>query len=49
MTAEILFLKNHFPENYHVRIALVGGTVRDMLLGKDSQDIDLVTDLPEAA
>lgn len=49
MTAKILFLKNHFPENYHFRIAIVGGTVRDMLLGKDSQDIDLVTDLPESA
>ncbi len=49
MTAEILFVKNHFPEKYHDRIAIVGGTVRDFMLGKDSQDIDLVTDLPEAA
>jgi tRNA nucleotidyltransferase (CCA-adding enzyme) len=49
MTEVILFLKNLFPESYHVRIAIVGGTVRDMLIGRDNQDIDLVTDLSHAA
>ncbi|MDD2898267.1 MAG: phosphohydrolase [Desulfuromonadaceae bacterium] len=35
-------LKSLFPPALHDRIILVGGTVRDMLLGRDSTDIDLV-------
>ena len=43
---EILpFLKNLFPPSRHDRVALVGGTVRDMLLGRESQDIDLAAAL----
>lgn len=37
--------KNLFPSSCHDRIFHVGGTVRDMLLGKESQDIDLVAAL----
>lgn len=44
----ITFLKNLFPAESHDRVILVGGTVRDMLLGRASQDIDLVTNLPSA-
>ncbi len=46
MTALITFLKNLFPRPYHDRIILVGGTVRDLLSGRESQDIDLVAALP---
>jgi len=42
----ITFIHNLFPAELHRRIVLVGGTVRDMLLGKESQDIDLVAALP---
>ncbi len=45
MTAIITFLKNLFPSSQHNRIVLVGGTVRDMLMGKESQDIDLAAAL----
>ncbi len=40
------FLKSLFPPSCHDRVYLVGGTVRGMLLGRESQDIDLVADLP---
>lgn len=40
------FLKSLFPPSRHDRVYLVGGTVRDMLLGRESQDIDLVAALP---
>lgn len=46
MTAILPFLKKLFPPTRHDRIALVGGTVRDMLLGIENQDIDLVAALP---
>ena len=45
MTATIPFLKDLFPPSRHGRVLLVGGTVRDMLLGRESGDIDLVTAL----
>jgi tRNA nucleotidyltransferase (CCA-adding enzyme) len=45
MTAILPFLKSLFPPSLHDRVALVGGTVRDMLLGTESQDIDLVAAL----
>ncbi len=45
MTAIIPFLKNLFPPSCHSRVALVGGTVRDMLTGSGGRDIDLVAAL----
>jgi len=44
--AIIPILKSLFPPSRHDRVYLVGGTVRDMLLRRESQDIDLVTALP---
>jgi tRNA nucleotidyltransferase (CCA-adding enzyme) len=41
-------LRNLFPPVYHQRIYLVGGSVRDCLLGRESRDIDLAADLTEA-
>jgi len=45
VTTIISFLKSLFPPSCHDRVLLVGGTVRDMLLGTESQDIDLVAAL----
>lgn len=45
MTAILPFLKSFFPPPCHDQVFLVGGTVRDMLLGRKNQDIDLVTTL----
>ncbi|MFA7404517.1 MAG: HD domain-containing protein [Pelobacteraceae bacterium] len=45
MTTILPFLKSLFPVSCHNRVALVGGTVRDMLLGTESRDIDLVAAL----
>ena len=45
MTAPIPFLKSLFPPSCHCRVLLVGGTVRDMLLGRKNGDIDLVSSL----
>ena len=42
----ITFIHNLFPAELHSRIVLVGGTVRDMLLGRESQDLDLVAAFP---
>lgn len=42
MTAILTFLKNLFPPRLHDQVVLVGGSVRDMLLGRASQDIDLI-------
>jgi len=39
-------LKNLFPEPLHNRIFLVGGMVRDILLGVECQDIDLAAAIP---
>ncbi len=39
-------LKGLFPAPCHSRVFLVGGIVRDFLLGKESQDIDLAAALP---
>lgn len=47
MTALIPFLKELFPRSCHDRILLVGGTVRDLLTGKEPQDIDLVAAVSE--
>ncbi len=41
----IAFLKALFTESSHERIFLVGGVVRDVLLGQDCKDIDLVAAL----
>lgn len=46
MTAILPFLKTLFPPPLHDRVLLVGGTVRDQLLGRESRDIDLVAALP---
>jgi tRNA nucleotidyltransferase (CCA-adding enzyme) len=45
VTTILLFLKNLFPSSCHGRIVLVGGTVRDLLLNRENQDIDLVAAL----
>lgn len=45
MDAIIAFLRILFPASCHGRIFLVGGCVRDHLLGLSSQDIDLVAAL----
>lgn len=47
MTALLPFLKSLFPPSCHDRVLLVGGTVRDMLLGAESRDIDLVAALSD--
>jgi tRNA nucleotidyltransferase (CCA-adding enzyme) len=41
----ISFLKGLFPVACHDRIVMVGGTVRDMLLGRKCNDLDLVAAL----
>ena len=38
-------LKGIFPEAAHQRIFLVGGAVRDILLGQENTDIDLAASL----
>lgn len=48
MTSILPFLRSLFPPHLHDRVLLVGGTVRDMLLGWEGQDIDLVTALSPA-
>lgn len=48
MTAALSFLKSLFPASCHDRTLMVGGTVRDLLLGVESRDLDLVTDLSPA-
>ena len=40
------FLRQHFPEEVNHLVWLVGGSVRDMLLGREIRDIDLVAALP---
>lgn len=45
MTEILPLLKSLFSPSRHGRVLLVGGTVRDMLLGRESQDIDLVAAL----
>ena len=39
-------MKKFFPERLHSRIFLIGGMVRDILLGIDCQDIDLAAAVP---
>lgn len=46
MTSDIKPVKQLFPEQCHKQIFLVGGCVRDNLLGRESRDIDLVAALP---
>lgn len=49
MTENILtFIRSHFPAGSHDQIALVGGSVRDMMLGTESRDLDLVAALSHA-
>jgi tRNA nucleotidyltransferase (CCA-adding enzyme) len=45
MNHAIIFLKGLFPTACHDRIFLVGGSIRDMLLGKKNRDLDLVAAL----
>jgi tRNA nucleotidyltransferase (CCA-adding enzyme) len=45
--AALVLLRPLFPPELHTRIFLVGGAVRDLLLGKESVDLDLVVALPE--
>lgn len=40
-------LQQFFPQQYHDRIFLVGGTVRDFLLQQPACDYDLIAALPE--
>lgn len=47
MTALLSFLKSLFPPGAHDRVLLVGGTVRDMLTGREGTDIDLVAALAD--
>jgi tRNA nucleotidyltransferase (CCA-adding enzyme) len=48
MKDTITTLKNLFPQVCHARIFLVGGSVRDSLLGREHKDIDLAAALTEA-
>jgi tRNA nucleotidyltransferase (CCA-adding enzyme) len=43
------FLRELFPRRYRQEIFLVGGSVRDFLLGAEIQDIDLAASLPAEA
>ena len=43
----LALLRPLFPPELHPRIFLVGGAVRDLLLGQGSVDLDLVVALPE--
>ena len=45
MNPVLHFLKGLFPETCHNRIFLVGGSVRDLLLGRDNNDTDLAAAL----
>jgi len=45
MTNILDHLKAIFPENAHRRVFLVGGAVRDLLLGREHTDIDLAAAL----
>lgn len=49
MDAIIRKLKTLFPEQLHDHLFLVGGMVRDVLLGIPSQDIDLAAAVPTEA
>jgi tRNA nucleotidyltransferase (CCA-adding enzyme) len=40
------FIRSLFPANLHDRVFLVGGAVRDRLLGRDGEDLDLLAALP---
>ena len=42
----IATIRELFPEDLHSRLFLVGGSVRDHLIGQPICDVDLVTDLP---
>ena len=42
----IAAIKSLFPSEFHPRVFLVGGSVRDHILGHPICDVDLVTDLP---
>lgn len=44
----LALLRPLFPPELYDRIFLVGGAVRDLLLGRESVDLDLVAALPEA-
>jgi tRNA nucleotidyltransferase (CCA-adding enzyme) len=46
MTAPAEFARSLFPARLHDRVFLVGGVVRDLVLGVDSEDLDLLVALP---
>lgn len=48
MDSVILKLKEFFPERLHPSLFLVGGMVRDILLGVACQDVDLAAAVPAA-
>jgi len=42
----VAFLRGVFPGHYHDRLFLVGGVVRDFLIGRSGEDVDLIADIP---
>ncbi|HJV35936.1 HD domain-containing protein [Geomonas sp.] len=46
MDAVIAKINSFFPRRLHDRLLMVGGMVRDILLGIDCQDVDLVAAVP---
>jgi len=48
MESILTFLRQLFPAPCHGRILVVGGSVRDFLLGRECQDIDLIAAVPHA-
>lgn len=48
MATLLHFLKAFLPLSCHDRVVLVGGTVRDLLLGINSHDIDLIAALSDS-
>jgi len=48
MPGPLTVAKRLFPITCHDRVLLAGGSVRDTLLGRNCQDLDLIAILPEA-
>ncbi|HEY3308936.1 MAG TPA: HD domain-containing protein [Desulfuromonadaceae bacterium] len=47
MKTTLAYLQNLFPKTCHDHISLVGGSVRDLVLGLENKDLDLTTTLSE--